>query len=94
MRNLVTGILIGGCLASSVLVPLIFQQRRNWYEQGVVHGRFNGLHEAADAIEKEFGRYRGKGKYSLLFGDRMKTPGVVLLDEADTKTVRVISTGE
>lgn len=79
----------GGVLLSTVIfVPLLILERHEKFQFGRNNGIVTGRFEAADALEKEFGRYDGHSPYKVLFS--VKTTDVVATETHGVRTVRVI----
>ena len=88
MKRIILGFLLGCVVTGALCVAVLISQEekiRNWSRE---IGRLDGLFEAADAIDKEFGRYDGKGEYKRLFG--VKTTDVIAIETNGVKTVRII----
>ena len=88
MKNVIFGLIIGLVLAAVVLVPLLFHEQRVKFNLGRHCGRIEGLNEAADSLDKVFGKYDGKVEYKILFS--VKTTSVVSIETNGVKTVRII----
>ena len=88
MKKFALGVLCGIVAASLLFVPLLLSERRDKFEFGRKNGINAGRFEAADALEKEFGRYDGKTPYKVLFS--VKTTDVVSTETNGVRTVRVI----
>ena len=78
---------LGSALAASVLVPVATWQAREKFDLGRYHGRLDGLGQAAQAIEREFGRHVGAGPLDVVFD--IKDESVVALVVDGVRTVRV-----
>ena len=88
MKQIVIGIFFGLLIASAIFIPIMKQQTASKFELGRKNGVVEGLTIAAKKIEKEFGDYDGKSKYSKIFS--VKTTDVVVINEGNIKTIRVI----
>lgn len=88
MKHFIAGIVCGVCL---VLVPfylLLKSEQKNKFEFGVTTGFTNGLLDAANRLEKEFGTHDSKGEYKRVFS--ISTSDVIAVEVDGVKTVRVI----
>jgi hypothetical protein len=88
MKKFILGVFIGVAISAIVFVPFLFSERRDKFEFGRKNGIVAGRLEAADALEKEFGRYDGHTPYKVLFS--VKTTDVVSTETNGVRTVRVI----
>lgn len=88
MRKFFLGVFVGIAISAIILVPLLRSERRNKFDFGRKNGIVAGRFEAADALEKEFGRYDGHAPYKVLFS--VKTTDVISTETNGVKTVRII----
>ena len=88
MNKISIGMFFGIFLASLIYIPIIYLQMDEKYKLGIANGKSQGLIIAANAIEKEFGKYDGKSKYIRLF--YVKTKDVIVTSENGNKTIKVI----
>jgi hypothetical protein len=88
MKKFISGVLVGVVLSTIIFVPVLLSERHYKFEFGQKNGIVAGRLEAADAIEKEFGRYEGDGPHKVVFS--VKTTDVVSIETNGVKTVRVI----
>ena len=79
---------VGFAISVAVFIPLERSAVRTSWDLGVKSGVIDGKFLAADALEKEFGRYDGKTQYSFLFS--VKTTDVISIETNGVRTVRVI----
>ena len=88
MRKFLLGVLVG-LVSSAICIPgLLISEGRSKFLFGRTNGIVAGRFEAADALEKEFGRHDGKTPYKVLFS--VKTTDAVSTVTNGVKTVRVI----
>ena len=88
MRKFLLGVFVGIVVSAVVFVPLFLSERRDKFDFGRKNGVVAGRFEAADALEKEFGRYDGHKPYKVLLS--VKTTDVVSIETNGVRTVRVI----
>jgi hypothetical protein len=88
MKKFALGVLVGIVISAVIFVPLLRGERKDKFEFGRTNGIIAGRFEAADVLEKEFGRYDGHAPYKVLFS--VKTTDVVSTETNGVKTVRVI----
>ncbi|HEX5219121.1 MAG TPA: hypothetical protein VFZ59_06100 [Verrucomicrobiae bacterium] len=88
MKKFTLGVLVGIAISAFTFVPFLLRERREKFQFGRTNGIVAGRFEAADALEKEFGRYDGHAPYKVLFS--VKTTDVVSMETNGVKTVRVI----
>lgn len=88
MKKISMGMFFGILIASIIYIPIIYIQMEEKYKLGNANGKTQGLIIAAKAIEKEFGKYNGKSKYTRLFS--VKTTDVIVTNENGNKTIKVI----
>ena len=88
MPKFMLGVIVGIALGATVFWPLLLSERHNKFEFGRTNGIVAGRFEAADALEKEFGRYDGRSPYKVLFS--VKSTDVISIETNGIKTVRVI----
>jgi hypothetical protein len=88
MKKFALGVVAGVGVSAIIFIPLLFSERQNKFEFGRSNGMVAGRFEAADAIEKEFGRYDGHAPYKVVFS--VKTTNVISTETNGVKTVRVI----
>ena len=88
MKKMIIGMIMGAVLATALFVPILIHERNAKFEFGSNCGKIFGLMEAADALDKEFGRYDGKSECKRLFG--VKTTDVISIETNGVKTVRII----
>ena len=88
MKKIIIGMILGVTLMAALLIPIAIHERRRSWDYGVTSGRIDGLFEAADALDKEFGRYDGQGDYKLLLS--VKSGAIISIVTNGVKTVRII----
>jgi hypothetical protein len=88
MRKFFLGMFVGIAISAAVFVPLLLSERRDKFDFGRKNGIVAGRFEAADALEKEFGRYDCHAPYKVLFS--VKTTEVVATETNGVRTIRVI----
>ena len=88
MRRFSLGVFFSLVIAAIVFALLLLRERHNKFQFGRSNGIVAGRFEAADALEKEFGRHDGHTPYKVLFS--VKTTDVVSTETNGVKTVRVI----
>ena len=92
MGKFIPGLFAGGILGMLVailgFIPVLRSQQKTKFDLGRRQGQLAGLSEAAEVIDKEFGRYAGQGEYRCLFS--IKTTDVIVIETNGVKTVRII----
>ena len=88
MRKIIIGMVLGAAIAAGLLIPILIHERHAKFEFGRKNGRIDSLFDAADALDKEFGRYDGNAEYKRLF--HVKTTDVISIETNGVKTVRII----
>jgi hypothetical protein len=88
MKKFALGVLVGMAISAVIFVPLLRGERKDKFEFGRTNGIIAGRFEAAEVLEKEFGRYDGHAPYKVLFS--VKTTDVVSTETNGVKIVRVI----
>jgi hypothetical protein len=88
MKKLVFAFLAGAVISTVILLPLTISERRRSWQYGRKAGIIQGQFDAADALQKEFGVWDGKGPHRVLLS--VKTTSVVSVETNGVQTVRVI----
>ena len=88
MKKFTLGVFFGLAISAILFVPLLLKDGRDKFQFGLSNGKVAGRQEAADILEKEFGRYDGQVPYKVLFS--VKTTDVVSTETNGVRTVRVI----
>ena len=100
MVKFILGLFVGFAISGLCVFGLLIAKGRTSFLEGRTKGITAGRFEVAEAIEKEFGRFDGKGAYQVLLsttgrvdyfsGPVTKTNTVVSIETNGVKTVRVI----
>jgi hypothetical protein len=88
MKQIIIGIVLGILGASAIYIPFAYSYSQKKYNLGITSGKIVGLTIAARAIEEEFGIFKGKSKYNVLFS--VKTTDVISINEDGCKKIKVI----
>jgi|GEM_PF-2584303 hypothetical protein len=100
MAKFILGFCVGIAMSGICIFGLLIAKGRTSFVEGRTKGIAVGRFEAAEAIEKEFGHYKGESAYQVLLsttgrvtsysGTVIKTNTVVCIETNGVKTVRVI----
>jgi hypothetical protein len=87
MKQFAYGVIVGVLLAACVLVPYARLERRISWDAGTITGAIHGGRQAADALEKEFGRWDGVTPSKTIY--TVKHTTLVSIETNGVKTIRV-----
>ena len=91
MKRFLFGFTAGALLTAVVGAQLLLRERKAKLEYGLYHGRLNGLFDAADALQKEFGTISDRDApvgFKSLWS--IKTTDVICFETNGIKTIRII----
>lgn len=100
MAKLILGLLVGLAISALYIPAFVIAKSRTRFLEGREKGMAEGRFQAAEAIGKEFGHYKGESPYQVLLsatgrvesfsGTMVTTSSVVRVEINGVKTVRVI----
>ncbi|WP_421901217.1 hypothetical protein [Maridesulfovibrio sp.] len=87
MRKTIAAFLLGVLITLTGYVPFYMHIREKWFDLGRNTGKIEGLANALEALNKEFGPYDGKSDYRTLFS--VKATSVVVIEKDGRKEIQI-----
>lgn len=89
MWKFIAGVILGGAIMAGILIPVIFDQRREKLSLGLKHGNINGQLFVIEFLSKYFGSPSYQNESNCVDEISCKDRSIIIVNEAGKTTLKI-----